>query len=252
LPFVWMAMTSLKAKTEIYIYPPRLFPNNFLNFANYVQVFLRQPFGHFIINSLVIATGTTLASLFFSSLAGFAFAKYKFPFKEAIFFGFILSVLMVPFEVTVIPLYLMYSKAHLNNTLLGVAGPSLISAFGIFIMRQFMQGVPDDYIDAARIDGLSEFGIFWKIVLPLCSPALATLGTVKFIWTWNDFLWPLIIAETDVAKTVTLGVANYVGMWHLDFDVVTAATTLSIIPTLLIFVLLQNLVVKGMTLTGLK
>lgn len=252
LPFVWMVMTSLKTKPEIYRFPPTLFPDNFLNFANYAQVFLRQPFGHFIVNSLIVGCTTTVASLIFSSLAGFAFAKYQFPGKEFIFFAFILAVLMVPFEITVIPLYLMYSRVHLNNTLLGVAGPSLISALGIFIMRQFIQNIPDDYLDAARIDGLSEFGIFMRIVLPLSGPAVATLGTVKFIWTWNDFLWPLIIAETDTAKVVTLGVANYIGMWFTDFEVVTAATTLSVIPTLIIFILLQNMVVRGMTMTGLK
>jgi multiple sugar transport system permease protein len=131
-------------------------------------------------------------------------------------------------------------------------GPSLISAFGIFIMRQFMTSIPDDYIDAARVDGLSEFGIFLRIVLPLSGPALATLGTVKFIWTWNEFLWPLIMVESDAVKTVTLGVATYVGMWFTDYEIVTAAATLSVIPILILFVVLQNSIVKGMTMTGLK
>jgi multiple sugar transport system permease protein len=119
-------------------------------------------------------------------------------------------------------------------------------------MRQFMQSVPNDYLDAARIDGVSELGLFFRIVLPLSGPALATLGTVKFIWAWNDFLWPLIIAETEASKVVTLGVASYVGMWWTDYEVVTAAATISVIPTLILFILLQRMVVRGMTMTGLK
>ena len=252
LPFVWMVLTSLKTKEEIYRFPPTLIPDNIFNLANYVKVFQLQPFGQFILNSLIVSAGATLVSLLVSSLAGYAFAKYKFPGKEVIFFLFIMSVLIIPFEVVVIPLYLMYSRVHLNNTLLGVMGPSLVSAFGIFIMRQFMQSVPDDYIDAARIDGLSEFGIFLRIVLPLSGPALATLGTIKFIWTWNDFLWPLIIAETNQAKVVTLGVANYVGMWWTSYEVVTAAATISVIPTIILFIVLQRLVVRGVTMSGLK
>lgn len=251
-PFIWMALTSLKQSQEIYHFPITFLPHSISNFSNYQEVFIRQPFGRFILNSVVVSSGATLASLLFSSLAGYAFAKYQFPGKEIIFFGFILSVLMIPFQVIVIPLYLMYSHVHLNNTLLGVMGPNLISAFGVFIMRQFMLSVPDDYIDAARIDGLSEFGIFVQIVLPLSKPALATLGTVKFIWTWNEFLWPLIMVEDKTVKTITLGVADYVGMWFTDYGVVMAAATLSIIPPVIIFVFLQNLVVQGMTMTGLK
>lgn len=252
LPFVWMVLTTFKHSFEIYRVPITLLPDSFLNFDSYREIFARQPFHRFMLNSAIVSSGTTLASLLFSSMAGFAFAKYQFPGREVIFFVFILSVLMIPFEVVVIPLYLMYSKAALNNTLLGIMGPSLISAFGIFIMRQFMQSIPDDYIDAARVDGLSEFGIFLRIVLPLSGPALATLGTVKFIWTWNEFLWPLIMVESDSVKTVTLGVATYVGMWFTDYEIVTAAATLSVIPILILFILLQNSIVKGMTMTGLK
>lgn len=252
LPFIWMVLTSLKQGPEIYRFPITFLPDNVFNIANYQEVFARQPFGRFILNSVIVSFSVTLTSLIFSSLAGYAFAKFDFPGKEIIFFGFILSVLMIPFEVVVIPLYLMYSRAHLHNTILGVMGPSLISAFGVFIMRQFMQSVPDDYIDAARIDGLSELGIFARIVLPLSGPALATLGTVKFIWTWNEFLWPLIMAESETVKTVTVGVANFVGTWYTQYELVTAATTLSVIPTLVIFFLLQNMVVRGMTMTGLK
>lgn len=252
LPFVWMVLTTFKHSYEIYRVPITWLPDNIFNLESYRQVFARQPFFNYIFNSMVVSVGTVLASVVFSSMAGYAFAKYRFPGKEIIFFGVVLSVLMIPFEVVVIPLYLMYSQVHLNNTLLGIMGPDLISAFGVFLMRQFMQGVPDDYIDAARVDGMSELGIFVRIVLPLSGPALATLATVKFIWTWNEFLWPLVMTQSDAVKTVTLGVATYVGMWFTDFPVVTAAATLSVIPMVILFILFQSTIVKGMTMTGLK
>ncbi|MCL4393662.1 MAG: carbohydrate ABC transporter permease [Chloroflexi bacterium] len=252
LPFIWMLLTSFKHSYEIYRVPITWLPDNIFNLDSYATVFARQPFFRYIFNSFVVSAGTVLASVVFSSMAGYAFAKYRFPGKDIIFFGVVLSVLMIPFEVVVIPLYLMYSQVHLNNTLLGIMGPDLISAFGVFLMRQFMQSVPDDYIDAARVDGMSELGIFVRIVLPLSGPALATLATVKFIWTWNEFLWPLVMTGNDAVKTVTLGVATYVGMWFTDFPVVTAAATLSVIPMVILFVLFQSTIVKGMTMTGLK
>ena len=252
LPFVWMVLTSFKHSAEIYRVPITWLPDNIFNLDSYRQVFARQHFLNYMLNSMIVAVGTVLASAVFSSMAGYAFAKYRFPGKEIIFFGLVLSVLMIPFEVVVIPLYLMYSQVHLNNTLLGIMGPDLISAFGVFLMRQFMQSVPDDYIDAARVDGMSELGIFARIVFPLSGPAIATLATVKFIWTWNEFLWPLIMTGSDAVKTVTLGVATYVGMWFADYPLVTAAATLSVIPIVILFILFQSTIVKGMTMTGLK
>jgi multiple sugar transport system permease protein len=251
-PFIWMVLTSVKHSEEIYRLPITLLPDDPLNFKNYVTVFERQPFLRFFLNSTIISLSCTAVSLLFSSLSGFAFAKYHFPGKEVLFFVFILAALMIPFEVILIPLYLLFNKLGLVNTYIGIAGPSLLSAIGVFIMRQFIVSIPDDYIDAARIDGYSELGIFFRIILPMSLPALATLGTIKFIWSWNDFLWPLVMVTTEDMRTVMLGLSTYTGMWHTDYTVVTAAAFLSVIPLLIIYLFLQNFVIEGMTMTGLK
>ena len=251
-PFVWMILTSLKHSDEIYRIPITLLPDSFLYFENYRVVFERQPFLRFFLNSSIIATSCTVASLFLSSLSGYAFAKFEFPGKDILFFVFILAALMIPFEVIVIPLYLLFNRLGLVNTYLGIMGPSLLSAFGIFVMRQSIVAIPDDYLDAARIDGLSELQIFFRIIVPMSRPALATLGTIKFIWTWNDFLWPLVMVNNELMRTVTLGLSTYTGMWHTDYTIVTAAAFLSVIPLLIIYLALQNLVIEGMTMTGLK
>jgi multiple sugar transport system permease protein len=251
-PFIWMVLTSLKHSDEIYRLPITILPDNFFYFENYHIVFERQPFLRFFLNSFIMAVGCTVASLLFSSLSGYAFAKFEFPGKEVLFFVFILAALMIPFEVIVIPLYLLFNRLGLVNTYLGIMGPSLLSAFGIFIMRQFIVSIPDDYLDAARIDGYSELQIFFYIIIPLSRPALATLGTIKFIWAWNDFLWPLVMVTSEEMRTVMLGLSTYTGLWHTDYNVVTAAAFLSVIPLLIIYLFLQNFVIEGMTMTGLK
>ncbi len=251
-PFVWMVLTSLKHSDEIYRLPMTLLPDSFTNFQNYVTVFARQPFLRFFLNSLIISLSCTGFSLLFSSLSGYAFAKFDFPGKEVLFFVFILAALMIPFEIILIPLYLLFNRLGLVNTYIGIAGPSLLSAIGVFIMRQFIVSIPNDYLDAARIDGYSELGIFFRIIIPMSLPALATLGTIKFIWSWNDFLWPLVMVTSEHMRTVMLGLATYTGMWHTDFTVVTAASFLSVIPLLIIYLFLQNFVIEGMTMTGLK
>jgi multiple sugar transport system permease protein len=252
LPFIWMVLTSLKHDFEVLRLPITWLPDEFLYMKNYQDVFSRQTFGRFFLNSLIVTTGATVSSLLFSSLGGYAFAKFRFPGKEVIFFLFIMAVLMVPFEVVVVPLYLIFNQAGLTDTYLGIAGPNLLSAFGIFVMRQFMESIPNDYLDAARVDGKSELGIFWNIVLPLSVPGLATLGTVKFIWVWNEFLWPLVVVRSDEMKTVILGLANYTGMWHTSYVLVTAAAFLTILPMIVLFVIFQEFIVQGMTMTGLK
>jgi len=251
-PFIWMVLTSLKHSDEIYRLPITILPDNFFYFENYYIVFERQPFLRFFLNSFIIAVGCTVASLLFSSLSGYAFAKFEFPGKEVLFFVFILAALMIPFEVIVIPLYLLFNRLGLVNTYLGIMGPSLLSAFGVFIMRQFIVTIPNDYLDAARIDGYSELQIFFRIIIPMSRPALATLGTIKFIWAWNDFLWPLVMVNSEEMRTVMLGLSTYTGLWHTDYNVVTAAAFLSVIPLLIIYLFLQNFVIEGMTMTGLK
>ena len=251
LPFFWMVLTSLKMPQEIQRMPMTWLPDNFFNMRNYFKVFSAQPFFRFFINSAIVTTGTTITSLFFCAITGYGFAKFKFPGKDIIFFG-ILSVLMMPFEITVIPLYLIFNALNLTNTYLGLMAPDLISAFGVFLMRQFIEGIPNDYIEAGRVEGASEFKIFFRLILPLLKPVLATLAVIKFLMVWNDFLWPLVVVQDISMKTLALGLSDFAGMWYTDYTVICAASFLTMIPTLIIFIMLQKYVVQGITMSGLK
>ncbi len=252
MPFIWMFLTSFKDNVEILKIPFKWLPENMLNFENYLNVLIKLDFKRFFLNSLIVSIGNTFFTVVFSTLAGYSFAKFKFPGKEIIFFTLVVAALTVPQEVLVIPQYILATKLKLVNTYPGLMMPGLISAFGIFIMRQFCDGIPDDYIEAARIDGFSEFGIFLRIIIPLSKPAIATLSIVKFIWTWNEFMWPFVIATTDKMKTVTVGLQMFSGEWFVDYGGISAASFISVLPMLIVFILLQKYVIKGITMTGLK
>ena len=159
---------------------------------------------------------------------------------------------MIPFEVLLIPLYLMFNSLGLVNTYIALMGPGLISAFGVFLMRQFIETIPNDYIDAARLDGLSEFGIYLKVVLPLAKPALAILVIIKFLWSWNEFLWPLVVVRDVSMKTITLGLSDFASRWYTEYTTSNTACFISIIPILIVFFIFQKYLIKGMTMTGLK
>lgn len=252
MPFIWMVLTSLKDNPELLRIPPKWLPDNILNFKNYFKVLFDFDFKRFFLNSFVVSFGNTFFTVLFSSLGGYAFSKFKFPGKEVIFFSLVIAAITIPQEVLVIPQYILATKLHLINTYPGLMMPGLISAFGIFIMRQFCDGIPNDYIDAARLDGFSEIGIYIKIILPLTKPAIATLSIIKFIGTWNEFMWPLIIATSDKMKTMTVGMAAFTGEWFVDNGAISAASFISILPMLIVFIILQKYVIKGMTMTGLK
>jgi len=251
LPFLCMVLTTLKQPPEIYRLPMRWLPDNIFYFKNYIEVLIKRPFARYLLNSFIVAGGCTGASLFISSLAGYAFAKFEFPAKEKIFF-LILGAYMIPFEVLLIPLYLMFNSLGLVNTYIALMGPGLISAFGVFLMRQFIETIPNDYIDAARLDGLSEFGIYLKVVLPLAKPALAILVIIKFLWSWNEFLWPLVVVRDVSMKTITLGLSDFASRWYTEYTTSNTACFISIIPILIIFFIFQKYLIKGMTMTGLK
>ncbi|HEY4910227.1 MAG TPA: carbohydrate ABC transporter permease, partial [Methylomirabilota bacterium] len=169
-----------------------------------------------------------------------------------VFFFAIIGILMVPFQSVVVPLYLWVSRLGLLDTYLGILAPDLVSVFGVFLMRQAIEVVPDDYIAAARIDGCGEWGIFWRVVLPAVTPALATLAIIKFMWTWNEFFWPLVVVNSPSMKTVTMGLIGFTNMYFIEYNLVTAAAVVSVLPILLIFVILQKWVVQAAVMTGLK
>lgn len=251
LPFVWMLLTSLKTPAEIEQIPLSFWPNNWFNFQNYIDLFKRQPFHLYIWNTIVVSGISTLTSVIISALAGYGFAKYDFPFKEFWFFG-ILALLMIPFQAIVIPLYQWVVQFGLINTYVGLMLPQFVSAFGVFMMREAITGIPNDYIDSARLDGCSELGIFARIILPSVTPSLAALTIIKFLWTWNEFFWPLVCTNSDLMKVITLGLASFNNQYFVEYNLATAASVISIIPILILFLAFQRWMVKAVVMSGIK
>ena len=250
-PFFWMAVTSLKAVPEIQRVPLQILPDRWGNLDNYREVFARQPFGRFLLNSALVASISAVSSLIVSSVAGYGFAKFRFPGHNLFFFA-IIGILMVPFQSVVVPLYLWVSRLGLLDTYLGILAPDLVSVFGVFLMRQSIEVVPSDYIDAARIDGSSELGIFWRVILPAVRPALATLLIIKFMWTWNELFWPLVVINSPTMKVVTMGLVSFTNIYFIEYNLVTAAAVVSILPILVVFLLCQRWVVQAVVMSGLK
>lgn len=253
-PFWWMITSSLKSSTEIFAFPPTLLPTTW-RWQNFVDVFTYQPFARHYFNSLYIAVVVTTSTIFISSLAGYAFARIKFKGKTLIFLV-LLSALMMPTEVTIIPNFFLMSSLGLVDThipliLLPVFGAN--GVVGTFLMRQFFLSLPREIEDAAMIDGLNRFGIFWRIALPIARPAIGTLAILSFLYSWNLFLEPLVFVNDLGLFTLPLSLNNYndtygLPIWHLQL----AATTLSVIPVLVVYVLAQRQIVEGFTLSGVK
>ena len=247
-PFLWMLISSFKDIREILGF--NFFPQEW-TLANYREVIFDTNFPRWFFNSLVVALATTASVLFFCSLVGYTLTRMRFPGRQFIFI-LILSTLMVPTEMLVIPWFVMSSQAGWVNTFWGIAFPGLIPAFGVFLMRQFFQTLPRDLFDAARVDGLSEFGLFWRIGLPLVRPALAALGIFAFIGNWNAFLWPLIVAKAPSMRTIPVGTALFSGESGTAWNLIMAANALAIIPVLLVFFMFQKQIIEGVVLTGTK
>jgi multiple sugar transport system permease protein len=250
-PFFWMAVTSLKTAPEIQRVPLQILPDSLTNLDNYREVFKREPFVRYLLNSAIVATIAALSSLVVSSLAGYGFAKFRFPGRNFFFFA-IIGILMVPFQSVVVPLYGWVNRLGLLDTYLGIVAPDLVSVFGIFLMRQAIEVIPNDYIDAARIDGSSEIGIFFRVILPSVKPAIATLLIIKFMWNWNEFFWPLVVINSASMRVVTMGLMSFTNMYYIEYNLLTAAAVISILPILLIFLFLQRGVVQAVVMSGLK
>jgi multiple sugar transport system permease protein len=252
IPFLWMLGTSFKSGTEIVRMPPTLIPEKF-TLASYMTIFTdpRVPLGKFYLNSITVTFSIVIMVLFTSSLAGFVFAKYKFAGKDLVF-TLILATMMIPFQVIMIPLYLILVKLGITDSLLGLIVPGATSAFGIFLMRQFIDGVPSELIDAARIDGSSEIGIYVNIILPQAGSALATLGILTFMGTWNDYLWPLIVITTTERRTLPIMLTWYNSQHGARTDLTMAASVLVILPIVVIYFIFQRWIVQGIALTGFK
>ncbi len=247
-PFIWMLITAMKPLNEVF--DLRILPAH-PTLDNYAEVLTRTRFPRWFGNSLLVAVATTLSVAFFDSLVGYTLAKLRFRGRDLIFV-LILATLMIPTEMLVIPWYILSSARGWINTYWGIMFPGMISAFGIFLIRQFMSSVPDELLDAGRIDGLSEFGLYWRIALPQVKPAVAALCIFTFLGNWNAFLWPLIVIQTANMRTLPVGIALFSGEAGSSFHLIMASSALAILPVLLVFALLQRQIIEGIVLTGLK
>ncbi len=252
LPFIWMVLGSFKTGREIRQVPPTFFPEEF-TFDNYRTILTDEdlPLSLFYRNSAIIAIVNVVQVLFTSSLFGYIFAKFDFPGKKVIFW-FIMATMMIPFQVTMIPGYLILARLNLINKLWGLIIPAALDAFGIFLFRQFALSIPDELLDAARVDGASEFRIYRSIVLFQLGPALATFGMLTFMFNWNAYLWPLIVLTEQRVRTLPIILNWYSNQHSQQLHLTMAASVLVILPVLFIFLLSQRWIVKGITLTGIK
>jgi len=250
IPFIWMVSTSLKSLSEVFRFPPTLFGERIV-WENYISVTKRFPFGLFFLNSSKITVIVTLGQLLTCSMGGFAFARLKFPFREFLFALYI-GTLIIPFHVTLIPTFLLMRFLGWVDTHYSLIIPGLVSPFGTFLLRQFFLSIPTELEDAAKIDGCTPIGIYWRIFVPLSKPAMATLGIFTFMGSWNDFLRPLIFINTVDRRTLPLGLAALQTMYSTDWPVLMAGSVISVIPVIIVFLALQEYFIKGITLTGLK
>ena len=249
-PLLQMITTSFKTSGEALRVPPTLLPEH-ASLDAYRTVLTQAPFGLWFRNSVLVAVSVTALILFTSSLAGYIFAKFKFPGRDLLF-TLLLGTLMVPFPVILIPIYLIVNNLHLLNTLFALIVPSTVSAFGIFLMRQFIAAIPDDLIDAARLDGASEFGIYWRLIRPQLGPAMGALGIFTFLASWNDYLWPLIAINDQDKMTLPLALAFFNSSHATRYDLVMAAAVLIVLPVIAAFLFFQRQFINALVLSGMK
>jgi multiple sugar transport system permease protein len=252
IPLVWMMSTSLKPYQEIIL--PNFLPNH-ATLDNYQYVLTETELPRWYLNSLIVAVMSTVSVALFDSLAGYVFAKYDFPGKRIVFLTF-LSSLMVPTEMLIIPWFIMSADPVIGSswvdTYWGIAFPGMMTATGIFLMRQFMQGVPDELLDAARIDGVSEFGLFWRIAVPLSLPAIGALCIFNFLGNWNAFIWPLIITSRREMMTLPVGIQFFSTESGSNWHLIMTGASLALVPLLIVVIIFQRYIVEGIALTGLK
>lgn len=248
-PFLWMIFGSVKPRSESVAYPPQLLPQE-PTFEFFVQLFTELDFGRYLVNTLLIVV-ICMAGLLLMAAAGYGFAKFDFPGRDVLFF-LVLMTMMIPGQVTMIPSYLILNGMNLTNTLIGIALPMLVSGFSVFLFRQFMMTIPNEVIEAARVDGASEGRIFVRIILPMSGPILAVQVVLTFIAGWNSFLWPLIIANDQRLYTLSVGLSLLNQQIATNPALQMAASTLMVVPILIVFVVFQRYIVQGFALSGLK
>jgi len=250
-PLLWLISTALKSSNEnIFEFPPQLLPNH-PTVANFIQVWQNNPFGQYLFNSTLVAVLTVSLNLLFCALAAYPLARLEFRGRDWIFTALV-STIMIPFQIVMIPLYILTVQLGLTNSYIGMIFPTIASAFGIFLLRQAFVGVPKEMEEAARMDGCSELGLWWYVMLPAIRPALVTLAIFVFIGSWSDFLWPLIVIDRPELYTLPLGVATLADTFSLDWRLVAAGSVISIAPVLIFFSFLQRYIVPTEAGSGVK
>ncbi len=251
VPLAWLVSTSLKSPSEnIFQYPPQFLPDQ-PTLEHFAKVWQTNPFGRYLFNSTLVAVLTVCLNLLFCALAAYPLARLEFWGRKGIFIAIVCTI-MIPFQIVMIPLYVLTVQLGLRNTYLGIIFPAIASAFGIFLLRQAFQGVPRELEEAARMDGCSELGLWWYVMIPSIRPALVTLAIFVFIGSWSDFLWPLIVLDRPEYYTLPLGVAQLAGQLNLDWRLVAAGSVISILPIILFFVVMQRYVVPTQAGSGVK
>jgi len=250
-PFIWMILGSFKSQSEFLQVPPTWLPEN-PTLDNYQRLTERLDFARFFFNSAVVATAVTLGNLIFAPMLGYALAKLRWRGKGAVM-GLVLATLMLPASATLIPLFVLMSQLNLVNTYPGLILPFIAAPLGVFLTRQFFSGVPDELLEAARIDGAGEFRIFWTIVMPLAAPVLATLGILTFLGSWNGFIYPLVMAQEPQMYTLPVALATFAtGQFQADHGMLMAGSVILVVPVLIVFILMQRWITEGIATTGLK
>lgn len=249
-PVLWFVLSSFKDATDLGARPPKILPTRWA-FENYTEAFQAYNYTRYFLNSVFVTVVATVLTLLINSMAAYAFAKYNFRGRDGLFV-MTLAMIMIPLQVILIPIYLVVSSLGLVNTYWGMIIPAAATPTGVFIIRQYMLTIPDELIEAARIDGAGEFRIFARIVLPLCRPALAVVAIFSILWRWNDFLWPLLIAQKEELYTLPVALALLNGQLVVPYNIVLAMSVMSIIPVLFMFVFMQRQIVQGIAQTGIK
>ncbi len=250
IPFAWMLSASLKLDKDVFIFPIQWIPEN-PRWQNYIDIWTKIPLSKFVLNTTKLTIIVTLLQLLTSSFAAYAFAKLDFKYKNLLFMAYI-STIAMPWQVYMVPQFIMMRGMGMNDSHMAIICLQAFSAFGVFMMRQFYQGIPDELCEAARIDGMSEYKIYSKIMLPLSKPALSTLTIFTFVATWNDFLGPMIYLKTESKKTLQIGLRMFISQYSSEYGLIMAASVLSLIPVLIVFLSLQKYFVEGIAATGVK
>ncbi len=250
IPVLWVVISSLEPPSEIFSYPPRLIPNH-VTLQNYATALAQGNFGVYFLNTTVVSVSATAITVVISVTAGYGLAKFRFP-GDTIIFLLIMGTLMVPLQVVLVPMFMTLKSFGLINNLLGIIVPPAATPTGVFLMRQYIRGLPNALLDAARVDGAGEINLLLRVVVPLSLPAIAALTIFSFVWRWNDFLWPFLVISDQDKWTLQLALANYVGQYSINWPSLLAMTTLSMLPMLVVFLAFQRYFVQGFIFSGIK